>query len=216
MLLEIVEVVVLVDRALRRGHVGDPHRADDAVVIQRVANPVVSGPASVIARPRTRRVGGVEDARRRSIDEPGDTRLEPGVRRKGAVDEANGAGTGAERVRSGIGRSEHVGMIGQRQVAVAVHAQEVAVAAVQPITRPARARGRHVADDDPLGRFGAPFFLERRDVGDERRVELVQRHEGGRCKVDGLNGRPSDRGRQQAEQPSWRLRRQASSRAGCR
>ena len=43
MALEIVEVVVLEDRALRRGHVGDPHRADDAVVIQRVADPVGVG-----------------------------------------------------------------------------------------------------------------------------------------------------------------------------
>ena len=43
MVLEILEVVVLVDGALRRGHVGDPHRADDAVVIQRVANPVRVG-----------------------------------------------------------------------------------------------------------------------------------------------------------------------------
>ena len=36
---EIRDVVVREDRALRRRHVGDAHRPDDAVVIQGVANP---------------------------------------------------------------------------------------------------------------------------------------------------------------------------------
>ena len=52
-------------------------------------------------------------------------------------------------------------MIRQRQVAVAVHPDVVAVAALQPVARTARVlAGGTIADDDPLGRFGAPFLFE--------------------------------------------------------
>ena len=88
------------------------------------------------------------------------------MRRERAVDEAHRAGTGAERVRRRVGGGEHVGMMRQRQVAVAVHPQEVAIASLQPIARAAAAGGRHVADDDAFGRLGAAFLAQPRDVGE--------------------------------------------------
>ena len=70
---------MLEDRALRRRHVRDPHRADDAVVVQLVANPERVGSGQRDGHAEHGRVGGVEDARRRTADEP--ARCAPRARR---------------------------------------------------------------------------------------------------------------------------------------
>ena len=83
-------------------------------------------------------------------------------------------GPGAEHLRRLVGRVQHRRMVRQREVAVGVHPQELAVAALQPVARTARARGGHVADDDAFGRLGAAFALELGDLRDQAGVELVE------------------------------------------
>ena len=69
-------------------------------------------------------------------------------------------------------------MVRQRQVAVRVHADELAVVALQSVAGAAALGGGDVPGDDALGRFRPAFAIERGDFLDQRGVQLVERHEG--------------------------------------
>ncbi len=92
-----------------------------------------------------------------------DLRLELDVRRGRAVDEPHRAGAGAEDARRLVGRFQQRRMVRQRQVAVAVHPDELAVAALQLEARTPAVARRDVADENPLGRLRPPFLFECRD-----------------------------------------------------
>jgi hypothetical protein len=63
--------------------------------------------------------------------------LQGDVCRRRPVDEPDRSGTGAELARCLVGRGEDVGMVRQRQVAVAVHLDELAARPLQAEPRAA-------------------------------------------------------------------------------
>ena len=79
---QIRKIVVLKDRTLRRGDVRDPHRADDAVVVERVADPERVGPDKSDRAAKHGRVGRVEHLGRPAVDEASDLSFELSVRRE--------------------------------------------------------------------------------------------------------------------------------------
>ncbi len=172
-LLEMIRVVVAEDRPPLARHVGDAHRADDAVVVELVADPVRPLVRQRQADAQCRRVGRVEDPRGGPADVAGDHLLQLVVRPERAVDEPHGAGSGAETMRRGIGGRDHVRVSRQREIAVGIHAQEFELAAGQLVAWPALALRRDVVGDDAFRGLGTALLYEGGDLGAQHGVETI-------------------------------------------
>src|SRR5690606_28066956 len=59
---------------------------------------------------------------------------------------------------------------------VGIHPEELAIGSGQPVSRSPIAPGRHVFDDDALGRFGPSLRGEGSDFRAQGAVQLVERH----------------------------------------
>jgi hypothetical protein len=108
------------------------------------------------------------------VREARDPVLERDMRHGGAFDESHRARAGSERLCRVVGGFEQRGVMRQRQIAVRVHPQELAVASAECAAGSPRAARRHVSRDDAFGRLGARFLLERLHVFDERSIQLVE------------------------------------------
>ncbi len=156
---QVVHVVVPVDGLVGGGHAGDAHGADDAVVVELVADPAGLGGGQGQRQPAVGRVGRVEDLRSGLADKGGDPRFERRMVGERPVDEAHGAGADAERMGGFVRGPDQLRVVGKGQIAVGVHADELLLGALQPVARPLFSLRREVGHDHPLRRLGPPLGL---------------------------------------------------------
>ena len=174
MLCQFFHLIVFVDRLVFPGNAGDAHGPDDAVVIQLIADPIGAGGVDGQGQGQVGGISGVEDLGRRLVDEAGDPRLQVDMIMIGAVDKAHRPRADPKSVSGLIRRCDQGRMVGQRQIAVGVHADEFLIRSLQFVARTPPIPRRNIIDNNPFRRLGAPFRLQRGNFLNQSLIEFFQ------------------------------------------